>query len=79
MKVRRTISAGGGNVVWVVFSGLWLPVGHVVRAAATAAAIVGVRVELVKLKLIPVLLLALVEKIVPAASAGRLDRAPAGR
>jgi uncharacterized membrane protein YccF (DUF307 family) len=54
-----------GNVLWVVFFGWWLALGHITTAIAQAATIVGIPLALGNLKLIPVSLFPLGKRIVP--------------
>ena len=54
-----------GNVLWVVFFGWWLALGHITSAIAQAATIVGIPLALGNLKLIPVSLFPLGKRIVP--------------
>jgi uncharacterized membrane protein YccF (DUF307 family) len=54
-----------GNVLWVVFFGWWLALGHVTTAIAQALTIVGIPLALGNLKLIPVSLFPLGKRIVP--------------
>ena len=54
-----------GNVLWVVFFGWWLALGHITTAVAQAATIVGIPLALGNLKLIPVSLFPLGKRIVP--------------
>jgi uncharacterized membrane protein YccF (DUF307 family) len=55
-----------GNVIWIVFAGWWLAVGHLVTAVALAVTIIGIPLAVANLKLIPVSLLPLGRVIVPA-------------
>ncbi|MGE4291165.1 MAG: YccF domain-containing protein [Desulfovibrio sp.] len=48
-----------GNVVWFVFAGLWLAIGHVVAALATALTIIGIpfawqHIKLARVALAPI-------------------------
>ncbi len=55
--VRQPGSGTGSalmNIVWFIFAGLWLAVGHVTTAAAQAITIVGIPLAIANLKLIPV-------------------------
>ncbi len=54
-----------GNVLWVIFFGWWLALGHVTTAIAQAVTIVGIPLALGNLKLIPVSLFPLGKRIVP--------------
>lgn len=42
------------NIVWFIFAGLWLAVGHVTTAVVQAVTIVGIPLAIANLKLIPV-------------------------
>ncbi len=55
-----------GNVVWVLFFGWWLALGHLTTAIAQALTIVGIPLALGNLKLIPVSLFPLGKQIVPS-------------
>jgi uncharacterized membrane protein YccF (DUF307 family) len=54
-----------GNIIWVVFFGIWLAIGHLVSAVAMALTIIGIPLALANLKLIPVSLVPLGKEIVP--------------
>ncbi|MBN9113090.1 MAG: YccF domain-containing protein [Pseudonocardia sp.] len=43
-----------GNVIWFVFAGWWLALGHLATAIALAITIIGIPLALANLKLIPV-------------------------
>ncbi|PFG43832.1 uncharacterized membrane protein YccF (DUF307 family) [Isoptericola jiangsuensis] len=62
--------AGGwsvlGNVIWFVFAGWWLALGHVATAIAQAITIIGIPLAIANLKLIPISLLPLGKDIVPS-------------
>jgi uncharacterized membrane protein YccF (DUF307 family) len=54
-----------GNIIWVVFFGIWIAIGHLLSAAAMASTIIGIPLALANLKLIPVSLVPLGKEIVP--------------
>ncbi len=58
-----------GNIIWVIFFGVWLAIGHIVSAAALAVTIIGIPLALADLKMIPVSLMPLGKEIVPVDSA----------
>ncbi|MDA4087569.1 YccF domain-containing protein [Mycolicibacterium hassiacum] len=60
-----------GNIIWVIFLGIPLAVGHVITAVAQALTIVGIPLALANLKLIPVSLVPLGKEIVPVDSVNR--------
>jgi uncharacterized membrane protein YccF (DUF307 family) len=48
-----------GNVIWFVFAGLWLAIGHLVSGVALCITIIGIPLGLANFKLIPVSLMPL--------------------
>jgi uncharacterized membrane protein YccF (DUF307 family) len=61
--------AGGwsvlGNIIWIIFAGIWLTIGHITTAVAQAITIIGIPLGIANLKMIPVSLLPLGKDIVP--------------
>lgn len=55
-----------GNVVWILFAGIWLVLGHIGTAIALAVTIVGIPLAIANLKIIPVTLAPLGKRIVPS-------------
>ena len=53
-----------GNVIWIIFAGFWLAIGHVLTAIALGLTIIGIPLALANLKLIPVSLMPLGRVIV---------------
>ena len=43
-----------GNVIWFIFAGLWLAIGHVISGVALAITIIGIPLAIANLKMIPV-------------------------
>jgi uncharacterized membrane protein YccF (DUF307 family) len=58
------IAAGVGNVIWFVFCGWWLAIGHLVTGVLLCLTIIGIPLGLANFKLIPVSLLPLGRDIV---------------
>ncbi|MEU4606362.1 YccF domain-containing protein [Kribbella sp. NPDC023972] len=54
-----------GNIIWVIFAGWWLALGHLVTGIALCITIIGIPLGLANLKLIPISLLPLGKHIVP--------------
>ena len=54
-----------GNVIWFIFAGLWLAIGHLVTGLALCLTIIGIPLAIANLKLIPVSLMPLGKEIVP--------------
>jgi uncharacterized membrane protein YccF (DUF307 family) len=55
-----------GNVIWVVFAGWWLAIGHIVSGIALCVTIIGIPLGIANFKMIPVSLIPLGSRIVPA-------------
>jgi uncharacterized membrane protein YccF (DUF307 family) len=73
--VRRAdagIASGIGNVIWFVFCGWWLAIGHLVTGVVLCLTIIGIPLGLANFKLIPVSLLPMGREIVDLDRARRL-------
>ncbi|MFE3453891.1 YccF domain-containing protein [Nonomuraea sp. NPDC059194] len=66
--IERDPDAGAmstiGNVIWIVFAGWWLALGHVITAIPLFVSIIGIPLGVANIKLIPVSLLPLGARIV---------------
>ncbi|MFD1933964.1 MULTISPECIES: YccF domain-containing protein [Nonomuraea] len=66
--VERDPDAGAlstiGNVIWLVFAGWWLAIGHVLTAIPLFVSIIGIPLGVANIKMIPVSLLPLGARIV---------------
>ena len=60
--------AGGGsflgNVIWVIFAGIWLAIGHIVTGVAMCLTIIGIPLGIASFKLVPISLMPLGKDIV---------------
>ncbi|MFD6996200.1 YccF domain-containing protein [Streptomyces mirabilis] len=54
-----------GNVIWVIFAGWWLALGHLITSIPLFLSIVGIPFGWANLKLIPISLMPLGREIVP--------------
>lgn len=54
-----------GNLIWLLFAGWWLALGHVVTGVLLCLTVIGIPMGLANFKLIPVSLLPLGREIVP--------------
>jgi uncharacterized membrane protein YccF (DUF307 family) len=63
-----TAGAGAvlGNIIWVIFAGWWLALGHLATGIALSLTIIGIPLGLANFKLIPISLLPLGKDIVPS-------------
>ncbi|WP_410874146.1 YccF domain-containing protein [Nocardia sp. A7] len=61
-----------GNVIWFIFAGWWLALGHVFTSIALAVTIIGLPFAWANLKLVPLSLFPLGHDVVSADEAGQL-------
>jgi uncharacterized membrane protein YccF (DUF307 family) len=63
---RRDAGAASviGNVIWIVFAGIWLSIGHIFTGIALCITIIGVPLGIANFKMIPVSLMPLGKEIV---------------
>jgi len=68
IEPRRGAGAGAllGNIIWIVLFGWWLAVGHLVTGALLCLTIIGIPLGIASFKIIPVTLVPLGVRIVPA-------------
>ncbi|MGD3107538.1 YccF domain-containing protein [Streptomyces sp. YGL11-2] len=64
---RRDAGAGSviGNIIWIVFAGWWLALGHIATGIALCVTIIGIPFGIANFKMIPISLLPLGREIVP--------------
>ena len=62
-----------GNVLWVIFAGWWLAIGHLVSGVALFITIIGIPLALADFKMIPISLMPLGKDIVSTRQ-GDFDR-----
>jgi uncharacterized membrane protein YccF (DUF307 family) len=58
------VGSGIGNVIWFVFAGWWLALGHIVSALLMAITIIGLPLAAASLKMIPLAVAPLGKEIV---------------
>jgi uncharacterized membrane protein YccF (DUF307 family) len=65
---KRTAGAGAliGNLIWIVFAGWWLALGHLTTGIALCLTVIGIPLGIANFKLIPVSLMPLGKEIVPS-------------
>ncbi|GAA3095439.1 uncharacterized membrane protein YccF (DUF307 family) [Kribbella aluminosa] len=65
---KRSAGAGAllGNLIWIVFAGWWLALGHLTTGIALCLTVIGIPLGIANFKLIPVSLLPLGKEIVPS-------------
>jgi uncharacterized membrane protein YccF (DUF307 family) len=65
---RAGVASLIGNVLWIIFFGWWLALGHLVSGVLLCLTIIGIPLGLASFKIIPITLLPLGVRIVPADS-----------
>ena len=73
---RTVVDRGGpvgvfstlGNIIWLVFAGVWIAIGHVLTAIPMFVSIIGIPLGIANLKMIPISLMPLGKVIVPTDS-----------
>lgn len=55
-----------GNVIWLIFAGIWIAISHVLTAIPMFVSIIGIPLGIANLKMIPVSLMPLGKEIVPS-------------
>lgn len=67
---RRDAGAGSllGNIIWIIFAGWWLALGHLVTGVLLCFTIIGIPFGIANFKLIPISLTPLGQEIVPSDS-----------
>jgi uncharacterized membrane protein YccF (DUF307 family) len=65
---KRSDGAGAliGNLIWIVFAGWWLALGHLTTGIALCLTVIGIPLGIANFKLIPVSLMPLGKEIVPS-------------
>jgi uncharacterized membrane protein YccF (DUF307 family) len=60
------VASGIGNIIWLIFAGWWLALGHIATGIAQCVTIIGIPLGLANFKLVPVSLFPLGHEIVDA-------------
>ncbi|MFF0343289.1 YccF domain-containing protein [Kribbella sp. NPDC004875] len=55
-----------GNLIWIIFAGWWLALGHLTTGIALCLTIIGIPLGVANFKLIPISLVPLGKEIVPS-------------
>jgi uncharacterized membrane protein YccF (DUF307 family) len=63
-KPTAGVASAIGNVIWFVFAGIWLAIGHVLTGIALCVTIIGIPLGIASFKMIPVSLTPLGHEIV---------------
>ena len=63
---RAGAASAIGNIIWLIFAGIWLAIGHVVTGIALCITIIGIPLGIASFKMVPVSLLPLGAQIVPS-------------
>lgn len=60
------VASAIGNIIWFVFAGLWLAIGHIVTGVALCVTIIGIPLGIANFKMVPISLLPLGSQVVPS-------------
>ena len=71
-KPGAGVASGIGNVIWLIFCGWWLALGHIITGVLLCITILGIPLGLANFKLVPVSLLPLGRDVVTIEEARRL-------
>lgn len=63
---RAGAASAVGNVIWLIFAGIWLAIGHIVTGVALCVTIIGIPLGIASFKMVPISLLPLGAQIVPS-------------
>jgi uncharacterized membrane protein YccF (DUF307 family) len=64
-KPTAGVGSAIGNVVWFVFAGVWLAIGHVLTGIALCLTVIGIPLGLANFKMVPISVTPLGRVIVP--------------
>jgi uncharacterized membrane protein YccF (DUF307 family) len=67
IEQRREAGAASviGNLIWIIFAGWWLAIGHIVTGFLLCVTIIGIPLGVANFKMIPISLVPLGSRIVP--------------
>jgi uncharacterized membrane protein YccF (DUF307 family) len=69
-KPTAGVGSAIGNVIWLIFAGIWLAIGHIVTGIALCITIIGIPLGIASFKMVPVSLLPLGAEIVDTDGGG---------
>lgn len=59
-----------GNIIWLIFAGIWLALGHIVTGIVMCITIIGIPLGIASFKMVPISLLPLGAEIVDTNASG---------
>lgn len=63
-KPGAGVASGVGNIFWLIFSGIWLAIGHAVTGVLLCITIIGIPFGIANFKMVPVALMPLGREVV---------------
>ena len=75
-KPTAGVGSAIGNVIWLIFAGIWLAIGHIVTGIALCLTIIGIPLGIASFKMVPVSLLPLGAEIVDSDEVGVITAPP---
>ena len=67
-------ASDAGNVIWLVFAGVWLTIGHILAGVALCVTVIGIPFGLAHFKMVPISLMPLGREVVPSDAPAALPR-----
>jgi uncharacterized membrane protein YccF (DUF307 family) len=67
-KPRSGVGSAIGNILWFIFSGVWLALAHAITGVLLCLTIIGIPLGLANFKMIPISLFPLGKDVVPSDS-----------
>lgn len=68
------LASGVGNIVWLVFAGIWLALGHITAGVAFCVTLIGIPFGIAHFKMIPISLMPLGREVVPTETTAAYPR-----
>ena len=75
-KPTAGVGSAIGNVIWLIFAGIWLAIGHIVTGIALCLTIIGIPLGIASFKMVPVSLLPLGAEIIDSDEVGVITAPP---
>jgi uncharacterized membrane protein YccF (DUF307 family) len=75
-KPTAGVGSAIGNVIWLIFAGIWLAIGHITTGIVLCLTIIGIPLGIASFKMVPVSLLPLGAEIVDSDTPGYIAAPP---
>jgi uncharacterized membrane protein YccF (DUF307 family) len=75
-KPTAGVGSAIGNVIWLIFAGIWLAIGHIFTGIVLCCTIIGIPLGIASFKMVPVSLLPLGAEIIDSDEVGVITAPP---